>query len=254
MKFLRKSLKIIQEHGIKILLYRIGVAILNYRRKYYVRSKLGKSNSEEIFNAIHKVNYWRSSESSSGPGSELRKTKNLREQLPKLIQNLKIKKIIDAPCGDCNWMNLIIKDINVEYLGIDIVEAIIEINKKNNKFENVSFRKGNICQDPFLKADLLIVRDCLFHLSYNDIAQFLDNFSKSDIKFLLTTTHINTSGNFNNIDILTGDFRKIDLFTTPFNFKRECVQFQIDDYCGNDYPRMLILVSKENTPTTLSFE
>ena len=35
-----------------------------------------------------------------------------------------------------------------------------------------------------------MIRDCLFHLSFSDIDDFFLNLSKTNYKFLVTTTHI----------------------------------------------------------------
>ena len=67
-----------------------------------------------------------------------------------------------------------------------------------------------------------MVRDCLFHLSYKDINKFLDNIAKVDYKYILTTTHI-LDEDFANKDIISGDYRMINLFSEPFNFKNETI-------------------------------
>ena len=54
--------------------------------------------------------------------------------------------------------------------------------------EKVSFQVGNICEDNLPTGDLLIVRDCLFHLSHSDINRFLINILNLDYKFLLTSS------------------------------------------------------------------
>ena len=69
----------------------------------------------------------------------------------------------------------------------------------------------------------MICRDCLFHFSYEDIFKFFENFINSNIRLLLTTSHYKDHKNdhfFENRNILTGDYRKIDLFSEPFNFKK----------------------------------
>jgi len=58
--------------------------------------------------------------------------------------------------------------------------------------------------------------------------------------------------NFVNKDIITGDFRLIDLFSKPFNFKEQFVTERIYDY-PNGYPikREMILIEKKYVPTEL---
>lgn len=105
------------------------------------------------------------------------------------------------------------KHNEIDYIGGDIVNALILENNKKYASKHISFITLDITQDLLPDADLIIVRDCLFHLSYADISLFLKNLSKSKIKYILTTGHIEVK----NTDIVTGDFRKINLFTAPFN-------------------------------------
>ncbi len=89
----------------------------------------------------------------------------------------------------------------------------------------------------------MICRDCLFHLSYEDTKQLLDNFVQSNIPYLLTTTYHNDTS-FKNKDIITGHFRMIDLFSPPYNFPKE-VLFKIDDWVAPESPRSMCLWSKD---------
>ena len=42
------------------------------------------------------------------------------------------------------------------------------------------------------------------------------------------TSHLNTENKFENRNIVTGDFRKIDLFSKPFNFKKNYIYSFMD--------------------------
>ncbi|EIJ81319.1 hypothetical protein PB1_00190 [Bacillus methanolicus PB1] len=66
---------------------------------------------KNIFSFIYNRNIWGSSESVSGPGSSIAQTKTIIQELPILIKKLQIRKILDAPCGDFNWMKEIQKNI-----------------------------------------------------------------------------------------------------------------------------------------------
>ena len=101
---------------------------------------------EEIFTEIYQKNDWKSKESRSGPGSTMAYTEILRKELPILFKELGIKKILDVPCGDFNWMRELDLSILDHYLGIDIVFDLIQKNKKlyQKKFSNVEFKKMDI--------------------------------------------------------------------------------------------------------------
>ena len=86
---------------------------------------------------------------------------------------MKIKRFVDAPCGDFNWMRLVVKEIELDYTGLDIVPSVIETNVKKFSDVNTNFAVLNICEDDIPACDMIMVRDCLFHLSFEDINKFL---------------------------------------------------------------------------------
>lgn len=248
MQIFSKILFKVKEEGALKTLYLICKFICNINKHLSYKKVLNIRNKKKLFSEIYKKNMWNSKETRSGEGSEFKYTANLRIFLPKIISHFKIKVIIDAPCGDFNWMKHIIKNKNLKYIGLDIVPKIINANKKNYSQNNITFITSDICKDKIPNCDLLIVRDCLFHFSYKDISKFLLNISRADYKYLLTTTHV-VKKNFKNRDIATGDFRLINLFKYPFNFKKRFVISEIKDYPkDHKTPRKLILVKKKNVP------
>ena len=90
---------------------------------------LNDDNRKKIFSEIYKDNYWGDDESRSGSGSTLNATKLLRDDILKIINKYRIKTFLDAPCGDMNWMKEIVHKFE-SYIGVDIVEDMIEKNKK----------------------------------------------------------------------------------------------------------------------------
>ena len=173
------------------------------KRKAYKRM-LRLDNMSEKFTEIYKNNFWSSKESSSGKGSEISYTQPLRSWLIKHIPKYKVKKFVDAPCGDFNWMKNVLLKLNINYVGLDIVESIIKRNTLIYGNKNIKFQITNICEDEIPCCDLFMVRDCLFHLSYDDIEKFLKNLERTDYKYLLTTTHL-VDKNFRNKNIASGD-------------------------------------------------
>lgn len=96
---------------------------LNYNKKKNEIFSL--VTEEERFKLIYKYNFWSSKESVSGLGSELKNTVNIRKKLPKIFDDFKINKILDAPCGDFNWVSLILSN-KIDYIGGDIVNDLIK--------------------------------------------------------------------------------------------------------------------------------
>ena len=178
-------------------------------------SKFKDKSNQEVFTHIYDTNYWKSGESISGEGSEIKQAQFLINEIDKLIDDRKISSILDIPCGDFNWMKNV--DLSkVSYIGADIVEQLIANNiEKNKDFENISFKVLNLTTDPLPKSDLIIVRDCLVHLSYQDIFKAIENIKSSGCKYLFTTTYPNFKSNHN---IITGDWRRLNLMDKPFDF------------------------------------
>lgn len=67
-----------------------------------------------VFSEIHLTNAWGHAETVSGPGSSLENTATLRRALPSLVTRYGLKRVVDAPCGDFNWMKTTV-DIFDEY-------------------------------------------------------------------------------------------------------------------------------------------
>lgn len=150
----------------------------------------------------------------SGIGSSLEQTAVIRRELTKLFVDFKIRSIADVPCGDFTWMSQVNLE-GVEYQGLDIVESVIETNKKKYTSHNLKFDVLDIVKDIPPKADLIFCRDCLVHLSNRDTLRALSNLKKSGATYLLTTTFSNSDVN---IDMVSGrGWRPINLKKHPFN-------------------------------------
>jgi len=168
---------------------------------------------KEVFTKIYEENLWTSEESKSGLGSELKSTEVIRKELPEVFKKFSIKTFLDIPCGDFNWMSKVdLKD--VEYIGGDIVESLIENNK--NKYDDVTFKVLDITKDELPKVDLIFVRDVLGHFNYDSIEKAINNMIKSGSRYLLTTSFTKWTYNSN---IENGGWRPINLMIPPFNFK-----------------------------------
>lgn len=231
---------------IRLIVKKVNNLFISNKNKEYQNMLLMDSNKER-FSEIYRKNFWDSSESGSGRGSELTYTKKIRDWLPKICLKYNVKSFLDVACGDFNWMRLVISELDIEYTGMDIVDNVIDKNNAQYADSKIRFVTADICNDPLPDCDLLMVRDCLFHLSFSDIDNFFLNLSKTNYKFLLTTTHILPDTHVNH-DLISGDFRNIDLFKLPFNFQEKDIVDRCDDYISGFTPREMILVAKENVP------
>ena len=211
----------------KIALYPIDF----YRNKALAYTLRTKTNNEHFFTHVYHDSLSREIESASGVGSTLIQTQNIRKELPIIVEKFNIQSILDAPCGDLNWMKEFLLNYKGNYIGIDIVKPIIDklcihYKYKSNKIKFIHLDLLSAASLP--KSDLLIVRDFLFHLSLNDINNFLNVIKKSNIEYILTTSYESSIFEGTNSDIKTGGFRAIDLFSPPFNFPDNFIYKFID--------------------------
>ena len=153
-------------------------------------------------------------ESLSGPGSSLEQTRELRERLPLLLEDLGVRSLLDAPCGDFNWMQHVRLAVD-EYVGTDVLDELIADNAWKHAAPQRRFLRADVIRDPLPRVDAILCRDLLPHLSFADIFAALENFRRSGATYLLTTTF--TAGRPNG-DTASGNWRTLDLTLPPFEF------------------------------------
>jgi hypothetical protein len=185
----------------------------------FSKSKFTPLNIQDRFELIYNENYWESDESRSGLGSEIKNTKEVLKALKKIIKEYNIRSIIDIPCGDFNWMSKIDMK-NIDYKGFDIVRPVIIDNNKKFKKNNINFYNSDITTSRLAKGDLMFVRDCLVHFSFEDITKSIFRIKQSGSKYLMSTSFVNLE---KNIDIYSADWRPINLEKDPFNFPKPIV-------------------------------
>lgn len=189
----------------------LGSAYLK-AKEYLLSLRAGREYMPTIFSAIHANNLWNSVESRSGIGSTLAFTEVVRRELPKLSKRWDVTTILDASCGDFNWMQHV--DLNgIDYIGVDVVPELVQDNSVRYAQPRRHFIVADITCDPLPRSDLILCRDCLIHLSYRFIHSAIANFRQSGAQYLLAST----SPSAINQDILTGQCRPLDLQGEPFN-------------------------------------
>jgi hypothetical protein len=172
------------------------------------------STMESLFSNVYRHNLWLDAESVSGPGSRLSETAQIRKELPLLLQKLQARSLLDAPCGDFHWMQHVELGVE-EYIGADIVRDLIGRHQQEFGSQGRKFVAIDITADEVPQVDVILCRDCLSHLSYEDVFKVLRNFKTSGSRYLLTTTYTQREIN---VDIATGGWRPLDLQLQPFNF------------------------------------
>jgi len=181
---------------------------------------------EQVFRAAYLDNVWGDPESVSGPGSGLARTSAFRDQIPPLLRALGVRSLLDAGCGDFNWMQALSLPVE-RYVGIDIVSDLIDHDRQRYGDQTRTFVHGDITRDDLPQVDMILCRDCLVHFSFADALAALRNFKRSGSVFLLTTTFIAFG---ENRDIATdGGWRQLNLQHAPFCFSAP--EQMIDEKC-----------------------
>jgi SAM-dependent methyltransferase len=191
---------------------RVPELVLNLWKRRKTRHLRGRPMAE-VFTSIYEHNSWRDRQSRSGAASTLKNTAAVRAKLPPLLAGIGARSLLDIPCGDFQWMRETPLELD-RYIGADIVAELVAAN---SRYEDAvrRFVRLDLTSDPLPEADVVLCRDCLIHFSYADIAQALANIRASGSRWLLTTTF--RSASRRNVDIVTGDWRPLNLEQPPFN-------------------------------------
>ncbi len=167
----------------------------------------------EVFEGIYQKRGWGPGESVSGRGASVEQTRRLVRELQELLAEFEIRSLLDIPCGDWNWMKLV-NLAGIDYIGADIVEELCAANRQHER-PGVRFARMDLLTDPLPQVDAIFTRDCLVHLSFEQIGAALRNIVQSGSRWLLTTTF---PGRSENRDIPTGRWRPLNLELAPFHF------------------------------------
>ena len=151
----------------------------------------------------------------SGLGSEDRATAAIRDALPSLLQRLAARSLLDAPCGDAGWIGGLTR--NIAYTGVDIVPSLIDANRARVARGELAgrFLVADVTRDSLPFADLVLCRDCLVHLGFQNIARAVARFRASGARFLLVTTFPEWE---DNRDCEDGDWRALNMEKPPFDW------------------------------------
>jgi hypothetical protein len=178
------------------------------------------SQLEQTFTSIFGKNLVQAGESVSGPGSCLAQTAEIRQRLPLLISDLRVRSLLDAPCGDFNWLSHVTLGLD-QYIGVDIVSQLVAQNQQRYGGAGRQFLHLDVVAHPLPCVDLILCRDLLVHFNFNEIFKTLRNFKRSQSTYILMTQFSNRAVNN---DIVTGDWRTLNFERHPFNFPSPLIQ------------------------------
>jgi SAM-dependent methyltransferase len=186
---------------------------------------------QDRFTAIYKNEVWRNGRSAgslSGLGSELENTGAIRKRLPPILKSIGTQTLLDVGCGDFTWLKEIM--LPMTYIGVDIVRDVIRANVAQFGSEKRTFLVLDATSDPMPSADTALCREVLFHLSFEDIWRVVENIRNCGAKYLIATTNNDIRLN---ADIISGDFRLLNLQKSPFRLPKAIFSLR-DDAVAQD--------------------
>lgn len=187
-----------------------------------LNNMIDKTNNIEIAaEKFYKDNVRSKIESVSGYGSFLKNTKEVRGLIEQLIEEKNIFRIVDCPCGDWNWMQNVNLG-NAQYMGLDIVQEIVDNNQEKFGSDNVIFYKFNILEQKPPPCDLLICRDLLFHFSLKNMKLAANNLKACHCKYLMSTTFpwVEVNQELTEAELAANwGYRQINLSLPPVNME-----------------------------------
>jgi hypothetical protein len=140
--------------------------------KSFVRTHLPTG----LVNALRKVRYRRTpikeiftdlyyepvrdQEMISGPGSDREQTAVIAREIPKLLAELQVRSMLDAPCGDFYWMRHVTLPVT-RYVGVDIVDDLITRHRAAFANEKREFHCLDLSEDPLPQTELTCDVHCV---------------------------------------------------------------------------------------------
>ena len=194
-------------------------------RESYIKKKYGHLSNKEIFSTIYKNKIWNlnsKTEFNSGPGShEDRVVIPYVNQIVKFLKNKNLI-VIDLGCGDFNIGSKIFKH-SKSYMGIDVVEDLINHNKKKYFAKNLTFETLDAVYDNIPSGDCILIKEVFQHITNSEIEKILSKIM--EYKYIIITESEPLVPFKPNKDKLRGPECRTDIVSgiiideSPFNFK-----------------------------------
>jgi len=204
------------------------VLLLRRIKRFLIYSRYKFMSNEQIFANIYEKGKWgndKSKKFNSGSGSH---SSTLVDPYVESLRDFFSEQGLDLSVADVGCGDFSVGIQTVEffrcYYAIDVASRLIQFHKKNIFRDNLTFIHLDATTDRLPKVDIVIVRQCLQHLSNSEIVKFLCNLP-TDLRYLIVTEHLPSKSFRPNIDIQTGHETRllknsgVELHEPPFNLK-----------------------------------
>ena len=139
MKLIERFFAKLRRDGFVATMITVAYVLRMFKHRMARKQILKLDTLQQRFSEIYAKNSWSSKESGSGEGSEIEYTERLRSWLINAIPKYGVNRFVDVPCGDFNWMKLVVPKLDIEYFGFDIVDSVIEKNKEQYESKKAHF-------------------------------------------------------------------------------------------------------------------
>ncbi len=179
------------------------------------------TDSERVFTDIYDRKVWGGG---SGGGSN---PQYLGEYIALVESLLKPSPffVLDIGCG-VGWIAKSINWGDCEYLGIDVVESVVEQAWDNTGRGKLDFLSIDATNHPLPTADLVLIKEVTQHLDFATVHRLLKNVSHCGAVLHTSVLQDNSS----NDDIEMGQTSGRDLDLAPFNLNcKTLLEYQVGD-------------------------
>ena len=148
--------------------------------------------------------------------------------------------VCDLGCGDFNVGKRLVPHTK-KYIGVDIVLDLITRNQKLFNFKNVAFKCLDISKNVLPKADVILLRQVMQHLSNAEIKGLLTNLK--EYPYLIVTEHLPSAHFVANKDLISGQgirLKKnsgVDIIQAPFYMQTT----EVKQLCSYTYDEKSII-------------
>ena len=180
----------------------------------------------EAFTSIYDTLGWGTAEDgdpSSGWGSFPVHSMSYMEFIQNFMRDNNIQNVVDLGCGTWEFSRYINWG-DVNYVGVDVVQRVVDLNIKKFAKSNITFIQGDILSTNLPDGDLMVCKDVLQHLQNADIILFLERTKKFKHRLITNdlaisfTDSVDLKSN-NRENEYRGRNRPLDLTKPPFNQK-----------------------------------
>ena len=161
----------------------------------YASGGIFKENPIDIFTNVYEKCVWGTNKNpeytgSSGDGSFIENNKEYIALIKSFIRDNSVSSVVDLGCGDWKCGKLIYDDLQIQYMGYDAYEKLIQFNKKTFGSHKYLFTHLDFLTypDKIQSSDLCIIKDVLIHWPLEYIYSFLDSICSSNkFKYIILT-------------------------------------------------------------------